>query len=103
MYETLEHVFRIVVQYGILALEIVAVAIIFITAVRALLCIHKEPGESRKQFSGGIVMALSFLLGSEVLRTIIAPDWREIGMTCAILLTRAAVVVLIHWEGKNEE
>jgi uncharacterized membrane protein len=35
-----------------------------------------------------------------VLKTIIAPDWKDIGMTCAILLMRAAMSLLIYWETK---
>jgi uncharacterized membrane protein len=42
-------------------------------------------------------------LVGEVLKTIIAPDWKDIGMTCAILLMRAAVTVLLHWERQHEE
>ena len=50
----------------------------------------------------GIATALSFLLGSEVLKTIIAPDWMDLGMTAAILAMRAAMSVLIHWETHHE-
>jgi len=42
------------------------------------------------------------LLGSEVLKTIVAPGWTDIGMTCAIILMRAGVTVLLKWENKTD-
>ena len=51
----------------------------------------------------GTTTALSFLLGGELLNTIIAPDWHDVGMTCAVLLMRAAMAVLIHWESTHEK
>ncbi|HIY52424.1 MAG TPA: DUF1622 domain-containing protein, partial [Candidatus Agathobaculum merdavium] len=39
----------------------------------------------------------------EILRTVIVREYREIGIVGAIILLRAALTVLIHWEIKNEE
>lgn len=98
MYHTIEGLFKIVVQYGILILEAIGAFIILISAIRTLVgLLKKEPG-SKIALAEGIATALSFLLGSEALKTIIAPDWKDIGMTCAILLMRAAMSLLIHWE-----
>lgn len=102
MYNALEEVFQISVRYGILILEAVGALIIFISAVRALLCAVKQLDKSKTVFSEGIATALNFLLGSEVLKTIIAPDWRDIGMTCAIIVMRAAMALLVHWENKHD-
>ena len=103
MYHTLESFFQIVVRYGVLILEAVGAVIIFVSAIRALMCAVKQRGKSRIVFSEGIATALNFLLGSEVLKTIIAPDWRDIGMTCAIIAMRAAMTLLVHWESKHEK
>lgn len=102
MYKALEEVFQVVVRYGVLALEAVGAVIIFVSAIRALICAVKQPGKSKMVFSEGIATALNFLLGSEVLKTIIAPDWRDIGMTCAIIVMRAAMALLVHWENKHD-
>ena len=50
----------------------------------------------------GAMEALNLLLGSEVLKTIVAPGWTDIGMTCAIILMRAGVTVLLKWENKTD-
>ena len=102
MFETLEELFVHIVNYCILAVEAVGVAIILITAVRALAVVFRDRGKSRHMLADGITTALSFLLASEVMKTIVAPDWKDIGMTCAILLMRAGMTVLIHWEKTHE-
>ena len=102
MYETLEHIFSTAVQYGILAFEAIGVAILLIASVRALIWLFRDRHKSKHILYDGISTALTFLLGSEILKTIVAPDWSDIGMTCAVLLMRAAMTLLIHWENKHE-
>ena len=102
MFEILEDIFGIAVQYGILLFETIGVVILMVTAVKALICLTRSHSASKLEMAEGITTALSFLLGSEVLKTIVAPDWTEIGMTCAVLLMRAGMAVLIHWENKHE-
>lgn len=48
-------------------------------------------------------MALEFKLGGEILRTVVVRDLKEIALVGAIILLRAALTFLIHWEIKNEE
>ena len=100
MYHAIEGIFKAAVQYGILILEAIGAVIIFISAIRTLVGMMKKNPDSKIDLAEGIATALSFLLGSEALKTIIAPDWKDIGMTCAILLMRAAMSLLIHWETK---
>ena len=100
--ESLEEVFRILIKYSILALETVGALILLYFSLKAIVVLFKSPTKSKILLAEGITTALSFLLGSEVLKTISAPDWKDIGMTCAILLMRAAVTILIHWEKKSE-
>jgi len=102
MYATLEHHFIKIVYYIIMLLEMVGVVIVVAYAFRALVAVFASTHKCKHLLSEGITTALSFLLGGEVLKTIVAPDWKDIGMTCAILLMRAAVTVLLHWESKHE-
>ena len=48
-------------------------------------------------------MGLEFKLGSEILRTVVVRELREIVLVGAIILLRAALTFLIHWEITNEE
>ena len=51
----------------------------------------------------GLAMGLEFKLGSEILRTVVVRDWKEIGTVAGIIALRAALTFLIHWEIKEEE
>ena len=103
MYEFLEHIFHVLVEYGILIVEIVGAAIILCAAVKGFLGLIRRDPECKIELAEGIATALGFLLAGEALKTIIVPDWMEIGKTAAILLMRAAMSVLIHWEVTNEK
>ena len=104
MFESIEEIFREIVKYGVLALEIVGAVLVLFFSILALIELFKrDKQKSREQMVKGITLGLNFLLGSEVLRTIIAPDWNDIGMTCAVLAMRAGITVLLHWEKKHGE
>ena len=94
--------FRYVVEYAILGLEAIGVILILVAGVRALIHLFTDKEQSKRDMYDGITTALTFLLGSEVMRTIIAPGWADIGMTCAILVMRARIVLLVHWENSQE-
>ena len=102
MFETLETLFVTVLNYCILAVEVVGVIMLLVTAMRSLTVVFKDKTKCRHILGEGISTALSFLLAIEVMKTIIAPGWNEIGMTCAILLMRAGMTMLIHWEHSHE-
>jgi uncharacterized membrane protein len=99
----LKDYFLDIVNGSIFVVEAVGVVILLIYTVRALVAIFKSIHNCKRLLSEGITTSLSFLLVGEVLKTIVAPDWKDIGMTCAILLMRAAVTVLLHWERQHEE
>ena len=48
-------------------------------------------------------MGLEFKMGSEILRTVVVREWKEIGLVAGIIALRAALTFLIHWEIKQEE
>ncbi len=103
MYQSLEHIFQLIMRYGILLLEIIgALIILYYSAKSVFFLLRQEHQKSRSAMTDGITTSLTLLLGSEVLNTIIAPGWTEIGMTCAILLMRAGVSILLKWESKDE-
>ena len=103
MYQTLEDGLVTIISYGILVVECIgAVLILFYTGKALILQLQKKHSLSRKSMNTGITTGLNFLLGSEVLKTIIAPDWSDVGLTCAVLLMRAGINLLVHWENKLE-
>ena len=51
----------------------------------------------------GLAMGLEFKMGSEILRTVVVREWKEIGIVAGIIALRAALTFLLHWEIKEEE
>ncbi|HCW22328.1 MAG TPA: hypothetical protein DGX96_01255, partial [Lachnospiraceae bacterium] len=44
-----------------------------------------------------------FKMGGEVLRTVVVREWSELGILGAIIVLRAMLTFLIHWEIRNEK
>lgn len=95
--------FHIVVEYGILLLEYVGVILLLATAVQSVIGCFKKDMHVRLKLAQGIALALEFKLGGEVLRTTVVREQSELVTLGAIVLLRAAMTFLIHWEIKNEE
>lgn len=103
-YDNIEQIFNIIVQYCILILEGVGVVIIVGTALKCIIGTLKKKKENlRLVLAEGIAFALEFKLGSEVLRTLLARDLNELAITGVVIVLRALLTFLIHWEIKNEE
>ena len=103
MYETIEHIFEIIVNYSILLAEFAGVLILIVTIVKALIGWIKHDEKIRLFLAQGIALALEFKLGGEVLRTVIVRQWSELMILGAIILLRGALTFLIHWEITREE
>ena len=103
MLEVLEGVFRTVVEYCALGLEVVGVLIVMWTAIKCVYEMFKRDVNVRLDLAEGIATALEFKLAGEVLKTTIVSSWNELGTLAAIMLLRAAITVLLHWEVKNEK
>ena len=103
MYETIHGFIENILDYAIVAIEVIGALIILFYTVRALICLLQKQHEQCRGFlTTGITTGLNFLLASEVLKTIGEAGWSDIGMVCAILLMRAGMTLLVHWEAKME-
>lgn len=61
------------------------------------------PPDTKIYLAKGLAMGLEFKMGSEILRTVVVREWKEIGIVAGIIALRAALTFLIHWEIKEEE
>ncbi len=101
--ETIEQILYTAVEFSVILLEAFGVIILVYTAVRGFYQWAKRGVVFyRADLARGISTALSFKLGGEVLKTVIVHSWQELGMLAAIMLLRAAITLLLHWEIKNE-
>ena len=67
-----------------------------------LLC-SVDTKQASADLAQGIALALEFKMGGEVLRTVVVREWSELGILGAIIVLRAMLTFLIHWEIKNEK
>lgn len=103
MQHILETVLRYAIGYGILLFEYVGVIILIVTGVQGVVGYIKKDPHMRLNLAQGMATALSFKLGGEILRTVIVQDFEEIAIVACIIILRAALTFLIHWEIKHME
>ncbi|MBR5521338.1 MAG: DUF1622 domain-containing protein [Oscillospiraceae bacterium] len=93
----------VMVNFFVITLEFMGLIVIVYTAVKSFIGWMKKDPATRLRLAEGLAMALSFKLGGEILRTVVVRDMSEIMQVGAIIILRAALTFLIHWEIKNEE
>lgn len=99
----MEKVVKFSAEFGIHLVELAGIMILLITAVQGVIGYFKKDPHERLKLAQGIALALEFKLGGEVLRTVIAREWTELGILGAVILLRGMLTFLLHWEIKNEE
>lgn len=103
MYEFLELILEKIVNYSVLLLELVGVIIILGTALRCMIAAIRHNRMIPLMLGKGIALSLEFMMASEVLRTVVSPEVKDLIAVGATVLLRGAMTVLIHWESKHEE
>ena len=103
LFETLENLVRWLAEYAIVLFEIVGIVTIISAGIQGVGGLLRKDPLTRLKLAKGMAMALEFKLGGEILRTVVVREFSEILMVGAIILLRAALTFLIHWEIKNEE
>lgn len=101
--ETLHELLIQIVDIAILYFEFVGVFILLLTGIRGAYEYIRKCPFTRLNLAKGMAMGLEFKLGSEILRTVVVRDIEEIATVAGIIILRAALTFLIHWEIKNEE
>ncbi len=92
-----------IVEYAIIFFEFMGVIVLILAGIRGVANLISKSPLTRLNLAKGMAMCLEFKLGSEILRTVIVRDLSEIFIVAGIILLRAAINLLIHWEIKNEE
>ena len=103
LYQTLENLVKWMAEYSIILFEVVGVIVIAVAGVLGVVNYIRRDPLTRLKLAKSMAMGLEFKLGGEILRTLVVRDLSEIMIVGAIILLRAALTFLIHWEIKNEE
>lgn len=102
MLEILESIFNYIVNIVIMVVELVCVAIIVYTVIKALIHLFKRKDDTRLAVSEGISLALEFKLGGEVLRTLVVRELSELLILGSIIVLMVALSIFVQWGIKNE-
>lgn len=103
IYEKIELYFEIFVNYCVLAIEFVGVCVLLWAVVKGIISFFHHSKKLRLELAEGIALALEFKMGSELLRTVVVRELNELLILGAVILLRAALSFLIHWEIGNEK
>ena len=103
MEEYLHLILTKMANLAIVVFEFMGAGVIIIAGVVGIICYIRRDSLTRLKLAKGLAMGLEFKLGSEILRTVVVRDFREITIVGAIIVLRAALTFLIHWEIKTEK
>ena len=101
--QILHEILAVILDASMLLFEYIGVGIIVYTGIISFIAYMKRDSLTRLKLAKGMAMGLEFKLGGEILRTVVMRDFTEILLVGSIILLRAMLTFLIHWEIKNEE
>ena len=104
-YEVILHNFA---EVSALTLEFIGVAIIVIGTIKALVQLLSDLIRHRRiniviELGKTLALALEFKMGAEIIKTVIVHDLNELAVLGIVILIRALLAFLIHWEIKMEK
>lgn len=91
------------VEICTIILELFGIMILVFSAIKCFIQWIRHDDKIRLDLAKGIALSLEFKLGSEVLRTVIVREWKDLGILGAIIVLRGLLTFLIHWEIRQEE
>ena len=95
-------VFEYVIEWAILLCEVIGVAVIVVTAIKGVIIWLKRDPHVKLEIAEGIATALTFKMGGELLRSVVVREWSELLILGAIIVLRALMTLMIHFEIKSE-
>ena len=103
-----EYILHDIARVSALTLELIGVLIIIVGSVKSLF--HLGQGLIRHrtiniviELGKTLALALEFKMGAEIIKTVIVHDLTELAVLGIVILIRALLAFLIHWEMKMEK
>ncbi|WP_084764392.1 DUF1622 domain-containing protein [Clostridium massiliamazoniense] len=98
---------KIIIPEIIHLLELFGITIIAIGGLRAFYkylmnLLMKKNYSIKIDFAESLTLALEFKLGAEILKTVLVQNLDEMYILGAVILLRAVLAFVIHWEVKGE-
>lgn len=95
-------------EFAASTLELVGIIIIVVGSFRALVrlfncVIKKQPFHVVIDLGKALSLALEFKMGAEIIKTVIIHNLEELAILGVVIIIRALLAVIIHWEIRIEE
>ena len=102
VYKVVSGYFELTIEWAIMLCEIIGVAVIVVTAIRGVVLWIKKDPHVKLEIAEGIALALTFKMGGELLRSVIVREWSELLILGAVIVLRALMTLMIHFEIRTE-
>ncbi len=92
----------------ICTLELIGILIILAGTVRALCNLARHARNARRfnvviDLGRALALALECKMGAEIINTVVVRDLQELGILAVVILIRALLAFIIHWEIRMEQ
>ncbi len=89
-------------------LELIGIIIILAGTARAIFLLLRHYRDNTRRnvvidLGRALALALECKMGSEIIHTVIVRDLKELGILAVVILIRALLAVIIHWEIRMEQ
>lgn len=89
-------------------IEIIGILVIFTGCIKAFYCyikgmFHHKYYPIKLELGNALALGLEFKMGAEILKTVLIREMSEIYILGAVIVLRAILTVLIHFEVKAEK
>ncbi len=103
-----ENLLHHIAEFMAYTLELIGILIIAVGSVKALILLarrfrHPKPFNIVINLGRSLALALEFKMGAEIINTVIVHDLKELATLAVVILIRALLAVIIHWEIKMEK
>lgn len=102
----LEHVIELTLEYLIPICELMGIIIVAVSTFSAFCkyakgLITRQPADIKFQLASGMALSLEFKMAAEILKTVLIREMTELLVLGAVIILRALLSVLIHFEMKE--
>ena len=102
----LHHFIETILPYMISFLELIGILVVFWSGLHGFWqylqnTFYKKTFDLQSNLAKGLAMGLEFKMAAEILRTVLIQDLEELKMLGAVILLRALLSLLIHFEIKH--
>ena len=104
----LEHLVETALEILIPLCELMGILVITVSTLSAFWrylrgLVTRKPGDVKSELASGLALSLEFKMAAEILKTVLVRDMTELMVLGAVIILRALLSFLIHFEMKQHD